>query len=79
MYAIRSYYALSENINGSDIKLTDIDNDNDLDIVATNGIWKSESPKIWINQGGLQQGIVGEFLLSDIDLGNFQMGRNNFV
>jgi len=66
---------LSENINGSDIKLTDIDNDNDLDIVATNGIWKSESPKIWINQGGLQQGIVGEFLLSDIDLGNFQMGK----
>ena len=67
--------SLNEGINGADIKLVDFDGDKDLDIIATNGIWKSAAPVIWINQGNAQNGEVGDFSIFNTNLGNFQLGK----
>src|SRR5262249_21432947 len=51
---------------GNAVALADLENDGDLDvfIATTSGV------KIWINQGGLQGGVLGTFLQSDQILGD---------
>lgn len=67
--------AVLENINGSDIVFCDFDSDGDLDFLATNGIWSSKQPCLWINQGNSQIGEIGTFSRINTSFDNFQSGK----
>jgi hypothetical protein len=56
------------NSNSRGVSLGDFDGDGDLDAWVAN--WNSQANRVWINQGGIQGGVAGDFTDSGQALGN---------
>ena len=54
--------------NSTDVSLGDLDGDGDLDAFVTND---GEGNRIWVNQGGAQEGLAGVFADATLSLGSF--------
>jgi hypothetical protein len=66
-FPLFSNYALGDS-NSRIVSLGDLDGDGDLDAWVANSV--NQANRVWINQGGVQGGVAGNFLDSGQALGN---------
>ncbi len=53
---------------GDTVALGDLDGDGDLDIYLAVGDWTGSDDKVWLNDGGVQEGMAGQFTDSGLGL-----------
>ncbi len=56
---------------GSDVSLGDLDNDGDLDVFIAFPYLFTGASRVWLNQGGIQGGIPGQFVATSQDWSGF--------